>query len=264
MTRTWFLFRAEAIKMWHFYKSHRVALVSDQVFFILGFMLIAGLFDLVTGGNFDGWARLSALIGYLTWRVAGGCMAETALTIAEDAQYGTLEQVWSSSNHPALILLARGLVLVIYYSMRVLIIALILMPLLKIPLPFAPGTAVIYLITLAGAFGLAFVVSGLHLVYQNVSPIMMPLGTVLLFFSGAMVSLEGIPVFYETSRFLPLSIGIDLMRQMIIEGTSLVITVQSEAFVWLLVNTAVYLLTGLVILYWAQGKARANGLLAHY
>lgn len=264
MIQFWFLFRAELIKKWHFSRSYWLALVSDQVFFILGFLLIAGLFDLVTGGSFDGWARLSALIGYLTWRVAGGCMAETALTISSDAQYGTLEQVWLSTIHPAFILLARGLVLIIYYSVRVLIMALILMPLLKIPLPLAPGTTVIYLITLAGAFGLAFAVSGLHLVYQNVSPIMMPLATVLLFFSGAMVSLEGIPVFYELSRFLPLSTGIDLMRQMMVNGSSLFAIVQTKEFAWLLVNTAVYLLFGLVILYWAQGKARKNGLLAHY
>src|SRR5690606_25919616 len=104
----------------------------------------------------------------------------------------------------------------------------------------------------------------LHLVYQNVSPIMMPLATVLLFFSGAMIPLEGIPVFYEISRLLPLATGIDLMRQMMVEGASLLTVMQSQAFVWLLLNTAVYLLSGLAILRWAQNKARANGLLAHY
>jgi ABC-type multidrug transport system permease subunit len=264
MNQMLWILRAELIKKGQFYRSHKVSLISDQIFFILGFLLISGVFNQVTGGHYDGWARLSALIGYLTWRVAGGCMAETVLTLSDDAQYGVLEQVWLSTVHPALIVWARGLVLIVYYSLRVLLMAIILMPLLRIPLPWEPGAAVLYLITLIGAFGLAFAVSGLHLVYQNVSPIMMPLATILLFFSGAMVSLEGVPLFYGISRFLPLSAGIDLMRQMMVEGASLTDVVQSMEFVWLLLNTAVYLMAGLLILHWAQNRARANGSLAHY
>jgi hypothetical protein len=32
--------------------------------------------------------------GFLTWQVAGGCMIRTACSFSEDAQWGTLEQVW--------------------------------------------------------------------------------------------------------------------------------------------------------------------------
>ncbi|MCA9920675.1 MAG: hypothetical protein KC445_22135, partial [Anaerolineales bacterium] len=62
---------AEWQKQWRIARSYWVTLLADQLFFILGFLIVAGLFDLISEGNFDGRARLSALIGYLTWRVAG-------------------------------------------------------------------------------------------------------------------------------------------------------------------------------------------------
>lgn len=255
---------AELMKKVRLERSYWVSLVADQLLFIFGFLIIAGLFDLVTGGHFDRWARLSSLVGYLTWRVAGGCMVETAVTVAADAEYGTLEQVWSSGAPPAAILLARSVIIVAYYTLRVLIMAAIIMPLLRIPVPFAPGALIVYLLTLVGAFGLAFAIAGLHLVLKNVEAIAMPLATALLFFTGALSSLEGVPGLYTVSRFLPLSTGIDLLRAMLVAGQPLGQVMAAPEFVWLLVNTAVYLTAGLAVFHRAQRHARVTGSLGHY
>ena len=264
MKQTLFLIQAEWQKKWQIARSYWVSLLADQLFFILGFLIVAGLFDGSGELECHRLSPRSSLIGYLTWRVAGGCMVEIGASIAVDAQYGVLEQVWLSYVSPRRILLARSVTLILFYSLRVLLMALVIMPLLQIPLPIKPGVLGLYLLTLIGVIGLAFTLAGLHLVYKNIDPIVMPLATILLFLTGALSSLEGIPILYPLSRFLPLSIGIDLMRSLLVAGDPLSRLVTEPAFYGLLLNSAVYLIIGLAILNWAYKKARLEGSLAHY
>ncbi|MFZ1397475.1 MAG: ABC transporter permease [Candidatus Promineifilaceae bacterium] len=258
------LILAEWHKQWRIARSYWVTLLADQLFFILGFLIVAGLFDLISEGNFDGWARLSALIGYLTWRVAGGCMVEISGSVAVDARYGTLEQIWLSHYPAATILFARGIALIFFYTLRTLGMALIIMPLLQIPLPFVPAVLPIYLLTMLGVQGISFGLASLHLVYKNVSPIVMPLGTILLFLTGALVPLDGIPILYPLSQFLPLSGGIELMRAIAVDNATLAQIMSRPQFGWFLLNTVGYVIAGLLLLRWAHKRAVTEGALAHY
>jgi ABC-2 type transport system permease protein len=208
------------------------------------------------------------MIGWLTWRVAAGCMADTANAITLDAQTGTLEHIWLSSSSPALILLARSLALIVYYSLRVLLMAIFIVLVLRLPISTDAGSWIgailIYLLTLTGAFGLVFVIAGLHLMYKNVSAITYALATSLLFLTGGIVSFVGIPLLHTFSRFLPLSAGIDLLRDLLVVGQPLRVIVFSPDFWVLLANTAVYLALGWLTLNWAQRRALLDGSLAHY
>jgi ABC-type multidrug transport system permease subunit len=124
------------------------------------------------------------------------------------------------------------------------------------------GAFLVFSLTLTGAFGLVFIITGLHLMYKNVSTITYALATSLLFLTGAIVSFEGIPILYIFSRFLPLSAGIDLLRDLLIAGQSP--PMLSQDFLMLLGNTAVYLTLGWFVLSWAQKRALLDGSLAHY
>lgn len=264
MSQFTYLVKAEWHKLWLISRSYWVAVLADQLFFILGFLIVAGLFDLISGGNFDGSARLSALIGYLTWRVAGGCMVEISGTIAMDARYGTLEQIWLGKYSVAIILFARGFALILFYTLRTLGMALIIMPLLQIPLPFVPAVLPIYFLTMLGVQGFSFGLASLHLIYKNISTIVMPLATTLLFLTGALAPLNDIPVLYPLSQFLPLSGGVELMRALSVGNFSLAEILTFPQFGWFLLNTGGYMLAGLSLLRWAQKRAVLEGSLAHY
>jgi ABC-2 type transport system permease protein len=258
------LVQVELRKKLQMLRAYYVELVADQIVFILGFLILTGIFELVTDGKYSQEAQLASLVGYLTWRVAGGCMRETTGSIAQDAKWGTLEQVWLSGNAPALILFARSAVLLIFYTVRVLVIGLIVILLLRIPIHFLPGAILIYVLTLGSAFGLAFAIAGLHLVYKNVDAITFALASTLLFLTGAVSPLDGVPVLYPLSRVLPLSIGIDLLRMMLVQGVSLTELLATREFYYLLANLAAYLGAGLLILRWAQRRVLADGSLGHY
>ena len=262
------LFRIEMRREWLLSKSYWLELVADQVFFILGFLILMGLFEVATGGQYTAEAKLASLIGYLVWRVAAGCMAEVTASVANDAQWGTLEQVWLSGATPAAVLFARGCALVLYYTLRSLIMGVIILLILRIPLTFTLpdvlGGILLYLLTLISPFGVALILSGLHLAFKNVSAITQPLATVLLFLTGAVAPLVGLPVLYVISRFLPLSIGIDLLRDLLIDGVPFTNILTSGPFVALLINSGLYLGAGLLTLHWSRRKALDDGSLAHY
>lgn len=248
--------------------SYRFNLLADQVLFVIGFLLVTGVFELATNGRFTPAAALASMIGWLVWRAAGGCMRDISGSMAEDAQMGTLEQIWLSGSHPASILLARCGALVVYYSGRVLIMAAIIMPLLGLAFNADRGAwllaPIIYALTLIGVFGLVFVIAGLHLVYKNVEAITYAVATMLLFLTGAIVSFEGLPHMFFLSRILPLSIGLDLLRDLLVNHSSAYHTLLSASFLGLVLNTACYFAIGLFVLRWAQKKALADGSLAHY
>ncbi len=258
------LVQAEVRREFNRARVYWVEVLADQALFTLGFLLLSGLFQLVAKGNYSTETALASLVGFVTWRVADGCILRTTRSINDDAQAGTLEQVWLSAVSPLHILLSRSTAILLYHSARGLLLAIILMLVLGLPLIFPFGLLLVFVITQAGAFGVAFIIAGLHLVYKNVSSIILTISTALLFLTGALAPLGNAPLLYRLSRTLPLTIGIDLSRQMLAQEMPLAGLLQHPDFYWLLVNTAVYTLLGLAIWEWGQRAARRNGSLAHY
>lgn len=258
------LFWLELRKTIQIAKSYLVEVVADQLFFILGFLILTGVFELATAGSYEKSAQAASLVGYLTWRVAGGAMMEIVKSLSEDAQWGTLEQVWLSGRDYGLILLTRGVVAIVYYTVRVLVMAFVILLLVRLSVSFKPGVGIVYLLTLSSVLGLALMIASLHLVYKNVGAIAFPLATMLLFLTGALSSVQGIPFLFEISRLLPLSLGIDLLRKMLVGGQPFVEIVGTSAFAGLLLNGAIYTGSGWLVFRWAKRQTLVDGSLAHY
>jgi ABC-2 type transport system permease protein len=253
-------------------RAYWLEVIADQVLFTLGFLLLSGLFYLVAEGEYGDRARLASLVGFVIWRVADGCILRTVDSLSDDAQAGTLEQIWLSGVSPQLVLLARSAAILLYHSMRGLLLAVVIMLLLQIAPAFPSGAAagtiaagfLVFLLTQVGAFGAAFMIAGLHLAYKNVAALTLAVSTALLFLTGAMAPLEGAPIFMALSRALPLTLGIELSRQLTAGEVAWSRLAQQPDFYWLLVNTAIYALLGWLVMGWGQRLARRDGSLAHY
>jgi len=125
-------------------RTYWLEVVADQVLFTLGFLLLSGLFQLVAEGNYRAEAQLASLVGFFIWRVADGCVLRTADSISDDAQAGTLEQVWLSGISPQLILLARSLAILLYHTLRGLLLAAVLMLILRLSPVLSPGVLLVF------------------------------------------------------------------------------------------------------------------------
>jgi ABC-2 type transport system permease protein len=253
-------------------RAYWLEVLADQVLFTLGFLLLSGLFYLVAEGEYGDPARLASLVGFVIWRVADGCILRTADSLSDDAQAGTLEQIWLSGVSPQLVLLARSVAILLYHGARGLLLAAVIMLLLQITPAFPSGAAagtiaagfLVFLLTQAGAFGAAFMIAGLHLAYKNVAALTLAVSTALLFLTGALAPLEGAPVLTAVSRALPLTLGIELSRQLAAGEATWTQLWRQPDFYWLLVNTAIYGLLGWLVMGWGQRQARRDGSLAHY
>jgi ABC-2 type transport system permease protein len=235
-----------------------------QLIYIFSFLLLNVLIQIITGGQYSQQQQSGFLVAYVTWWTAGRCLFDTVQTVANDARWGTLEQLRLTGASPAAFIAARAVNLMIYYTLQGVLMAVVLMLLLGIsppPMPLAFWGA--YLLTLLGALGASFILAGLHLVFKNISALADFLSFLLFFLGGVMTPLIPGTVLYAISRWLPLSAGIDVMR-LAIAGASIETILASADLVWLLLNSAGYLLLGGALLGWAFRRAQREGSLAHY
>src|SRR5690606_19261742 len=127
-----------------------------------------------------------------------------------------------------------------------------------------PGVIFVYLVTMLSPFGVALILAGLQLVYKRVEALAFPLATILLFLTGALSPLDSTPSLFLLSRYLPIGIGVDLLRDLVVEGMPFSTLVRQPAFLGLFVNSAVYLSVGWFVMAWANRKVLEHGSLAHY
>ena len=258
------LFRAEMKRYYALQWSNLGDTLSWFVFTFMMFVAMVVILNGIHGGDFGAQARLLVVVGWITWVVAGDCMAEVPEEVTEEAEVGTLEQLCLLPVPFALILGIRSLAYFLGIGLRGLLAAVILIFFIA-PLPAAPALAILFLISLAGAYGLGYLLAGLALIFKKVSALTSLIFSLLILLTGAFVGLESLGWIYEVLRLaFPLTWGISLMRQVVGEGTTLTGLFQSGEMVGLTLHSAIYLAVGLVVFAWGYRLARMKGTLAHY
>lgn len=246
-------------------KSYYAYTIINQILYIVSFILLSGLFNIVTDGNFKNEEKISFLVGYITWWIAGQCIMEISSATSQDARWGTLEQIYVSGIPSTTLVFARGLVFVFYYSLQGLMMGLIIFLVYRLPFPALKLSLLIpYLLTLLGAVGLSFAFTGLHIVFKNIAVLSDAISFLFFFVSGASSPVAQNTTMYTLSRLLPLSSGIDVMRVMILDKVYITsFTIRGEVGL-LIANTAIYFCVGIILLDWGFKRARLNGSLGHY
>lgn len=260
----WLMVWAELRRHWRLARSYPVDFLAEQLLYTLGFFLLSGLLGLVADGKYGAADRLSLLVGFLTWRVADGTLLLLSAMAAADAQWGTLEQLWLCPLPAHQVLWGRAVAALIYHGVRALLIAVVAILLLRLTPFLGSGAIAIFLLTQMSAIGLAFVIVALQLVYKQVSAITLAASTALLFVSGALAPLPEGSALYTVARFLPLTAGIALLRDVLVAGQPLRAVVQKPELLWLLGAALFYGALGVLALAWGQREARRQGSLAHY
>ena len=79
------LLKAEIRREFKHAQAYSFDVIADQVLFTLMFFFISGVIHLLVQGAYTDVAILVALIGFVTWRVADGCILGVIDNISEDA-----------------------------------------------------------------------------------------------------------------------------------------------------------------------------------
>lgn len=225
------------------------AVVTLSVIFYL--LFLGARFLAGPGAEFGD--RLEAvLVGYLLWTFALSAYNSLSFGLMEEAQTGTLEQVFLSSYGPIPLFLVRNLSGLLTQGLLVFLIAMVLTTLTGARLSFHPGVVLPFLAVLLGGYGLGFAMGSLALLYKRTSQLLGLSQFLLLFLLQA----PGTGPFL----LLPMAPGSSLARDMLAQGAPLDLWDLLVAFL----NALLYLGLGLFLFGRAVHRAKKQGLLHGY
>lgn len=243
-------------------RSYWLEYVSDFVTYGIGFLLLVAVFWSASD-DFGVTGYLASLIGYITWKMCATVMLEISEIPTEEAQAGTLEQLFLSERSLGEIFLNRTAASVLDNGLRSVLLGALLALLCGVLRPVSFLALGVILLTLAGTIGLGLALAGIGLIYKQTNRLPTIIWQILVFFTGALAPIYN-PVMLGISRTLPLTWGIAALRAIYIDQASLSLLWQNGLLVGLLINTVIYLLLGILVFSWGQRYARSLGTLAHF
>ena len=224
------------------------------------------LMNLFTGrGRLDPELLAPTLIGYLVWFYAASGINTMGRNLMEEAQTGTLEQMYMTPAPTTIIVLGRALSSLATSTAMVLIIGMALALALGIRVPLRWEALPIFALTMIGLFGLGFAIAGATLVFKQVDQLTNLVDSILLFLSGALLPVHFLPGALEAfARTLPTTQGIIVIREVILEGRSLAYVWSDGGLPLLMIHSSLFLVVGWLTFKWCERIARGHGSLGQY
>jgi len=244
---------------WLMMRRYPFNLVSGIITIYIIFLIIFyGAKTLGSGSAAFGETLSGIVVGFLLWVLVLSTFNDLAWDLTQEAQEGTLEQLymsplgfgWVALSHiiSSLVLTLGMIALMLFLMMassgRWLHLDIIsLVPLL--------------LLTVAGIYGLGFAMAGLALVFKQVQ-------ATLQIFQFVWIVLIAAPIDkFPFLKYLPLSWGTNLISRVMVKGESIA-QMPSSDLIFLVANSAFYCALGFVAFKLLERVAKDRGLLGHY
>ncbi len=186
-------------------------------------------------------------------------------SLRDEAQSGTLEQMYMSPLPSWVILVGRVIATFMTSTAMVAIVGGILMLWLGISLPLTWQALPPFVLTMLGLFGFGYAFGGATLALKQVGALPNLVTNMMLFLNGALPPVHFLPSTLETiARLLPTTQGIIVIRKITFEGDSLSSLWADGSLVYLTLHSAGFLIAGWVIFAAAERVAKRRGTLGQY
>lgn len=204
--------------------------------------------------------RLDAIIvGYVLWTLTLFIINDVASRLQEEALSGTLEQIFLSPYPPTQIFLLRACASLSLQSVLIVSILLIILWLTNSQLAFPLLLILPLICVLLGAYGLAFAMGGLALIFKRVGQLLGIAQFGLLFLLSVPLETEGVGL-PGLQALLPMTMGAGLLRNLMARQTGLDWGTLGLA----LINGLAYLALGLWLFRQAERLTKRRGRLGGY
>jgi ABC-2 type transport system permease protein len=254
------LFLAELKRTWIEFIRYPIDAIAGV---IITSLIFYGLFlsaRYLAGPNLAFGDRLDAIVvGYILWSLVIFIVDDIAIKLQIEAQTGTLEQVLLSPFGTTRVFLARALSSLTLRLVVMLGILLFIIVLTGTHLRFPLSLVLPLSAVLLGAYGLAFMMGALALLFKRVVQLLGLFQFVLLFLLAVPTQtwVSSLQVF---RLFLPMTLGADLLRDLMALNQNLELSQLALA----LLNGMGYFALGLLVFRWAEGKAKQQGIIGGY
>ncbi|MEM6751825.1 MAG: ABC transporter permease [Cyanobacteria bacterium P01_C01_bin.38] len=254
------LFFAELRCSWIQFRRYPVESISQIIFttaIFYGLFLGAGY---IAGSSFQLGDRLdSIIVGYVLWVLVNFVMGNIAGGLQNEAQTGTLEQLFLSRYGAVKVFLMRGLAYLTLEVLKIVLILFIIILLTGSSLYFPPLLVLPFISILLGAYGFAFIIGSISLLIKRVQQLLPLLLFPLLFLLTIPTETwTGTPKYL--ALLIPMTPGAGLLRSLMARGESLNLITLIIAFL----NGIVYFSIGLFLFRVAEKEAKRKGILSGY
>ena len=252
----------ETRKGLHVMWSYKFNLVTET--FMLGFVFIGIAFFMGDGALRSEWLP-AALLGYLIWFFAVIALNSMGSGLMEEAQTGTLEQVYMSPTPIFVVFVGRLFAMLVASTIMVALVGIGLLVALRISIPVNWQALPVLTLTMAGVFGLGYAIAGATLVFKRTGSLTNMFTTVMLFLNGSMLPVDRLPEWLEVAaKALPTTQGIIVVRRVMLDGRSLADVWSDGSLERLAIHSFALLLVGLAVFVYLQGVAKTRGTLGQY
>lgn len=228
-------------------------------------MVFIGIMFFMGEGELAEEQLTSGMLGFLITFYAMEVISNMSWSLMNEAQTGTLEQMYMSPAPSGMIVFGRSLASLVSGSMQLVLIAIALILLFQIEIPIKWEMLPILLITMVGLTGFGYVMGGLTLVFKQVGPIANIAQNLLLFTNGTFLPIENMPDWMAgIAELIPSTQGIVVMRQVALDGLTLSDVWNDGSLVFLIVHSVVFLILGWAVFTWCENIARNRGSLGQY
>lgn len=248
--------RRNLLTMWRYPFDFVSGLISLFLIFLFVFYGAKSL------GNDDSPAfgnTLSGIIlGFMLWTFTVSAYSELTFGLIDEAQHGTLEQLYMSPVGFGWVctcdILANLLINFAISWAMLLLMMTVTGRWLHIDLISAVP---VMLLIVWGVYGVGFIMGGLALVFKRV-------GSTFHILHFVCLGLIAVPLgSFPYLKYAPIAWGSNILSQVMIEGCS-IFSLPRRHLVFLAINSAVYFALGLFAFGRFQRLARSRGLLGHY
>ena len=254
------LFFAELRRRWIIFRRYPIEAIAGIIVYASVFY---GLFlsaRYIAGPSFQLGERLdSIVVGYVLWTLMTFILFDIGGQLQQEAQTGTLEQVFLARYSAIQVFLMRSLANLTFQIIEMLGILFIIKILTQSRLNFPPTLVLAFVTVLLGAYGIAFILGSLALLFKRIQQILALLQFPLLFLLTTPIETwTGTGKLF--AQILPMAPGAGLLRDLMARGESLNLTVLAIA----LLNGITYFAIGLLLFRIAEYQAKRQGILSGY
>ena len=234
------------------------------------FFLFLGIFYAFQKSNGTATDTFNLLIGLMIWYYGVHAIDLIAIIIEEEAEEGTLEQIFVTRSSFIKVLFNRIMSQIIFDTIKGVFVFVLCAITFKIPFSFIKSinwlwTLIIFFLTLSGLYGIGYAVAGLSIIYKKTTAVAGTCSNLLLFFTGIIIDLDKLPkAFIYLSKVLPLHWGMNTLNDLIRNDFQLFKIVRSSNFIYLIISCLFWILFGIFIFKICEEKARIKGTLNQY
>ena len=260
----WFVAAARAMlnetqkSLWLLWGRRIVVLLE-----ILSFIAFYPFLQFVIGnGTIQRALVLPTLLPFLAVPLLYLAILKLVSDLLEEVNSGTFEQMHLSPFSPAALLVGRLLAVFLEGALIAVVIGMGMSWLLGISIPLRPAGLLPAALTLIDIAGFALLLGGLALALPQIGAIAHLFSGLILLLNGAFFPLEWFPGWVQTlARLLPTTLGVQAMRQVVLQGQSLGSVWADGTLPWLLIHAALLAVLGWLVFLLNDRRARRLGTL---